>query len=456
MTSEQMAIEDNYIKNLQQQVQFLEMELQLQQKVNAEHQQSVFAGAAPLDDTVNTLKMTFIQQSKEFRERIANLEAENKSLKHQLAAANSHIRDLEEQQEEERRALETSFNNEKTKLRAEIVANEKQIEHLQREGAVKDQEIERLAAENDKLAKENSEHKHRENDRNERLRAAKNDAEDAKYKLESYKQETERTLERAKEQIEAFKAADEEIRNLRRQVSDLKSDLQNMELRLKRADVEKSQLEAAKAQTQQMCEQEAQKNIDLSQQFNEQEKALNDANTTIDNMKKQLQKLENANLVMEEEQKSRHAKYREYEKRLSLIQETLDTKHKENQNMEEEIRHLQQQLENSIDELKSHESFYNEMNDNDAALRLDNRKLKDALMELEAMSDVRDRQTRDLKREISDLKTANERMKKQLQLADLLKALKETDFTSLLKTNMTVSSQIKDLMTFLPAIAEEE
>ena len=147
---EEVILEDSLIKNLQQQIQYLEMELDLQRKASGIPQSPTFNSTPedtgeisgrtssgsivrPLDETIKQLRLAFIHKEKEYKEEIGALKEQLEQITSKDKSDQLKVEQLKRDYLQSQSHYQQVLREEKEKLIKEITELERSMEEKEKQ-----------------------------------------------------------------------------------------------------------------------------------------------------------------------------------------------------------------------------------------------------------------------------------------------------------------------------------
>eukprot|EP00485_Elphidium_margaritaceum_P014950 CAMPEP_0202725840 /NCGR_PEP_ID=MMETSP1385-20130828/184306_1 /ASSEMBLY_ACC=CAM_ASM_000861 /TAXON_ID=933848 /ORGANISM="Elphidium margaritaceum" /LENGTH=497 /DNA_ID=CAMNT_0049392045 /DNA_START=101 /DNA_END=1594 /DNA_ORIENTATION=- len=444
LQSEDNYLQSEYITNLQQQIYFLELELQVMKEKQASGR---FAGKAlgsnvPLDTHMNSLRDKYMSMEKKFKKKIRKMEEETESSQRENEEIKLKVQDLEgehsgltqkvEQYEQQIEAENNSHLADKLKF-------EQRIEKLNEKLTEKTNLYETIA---DKYREFRIETRSEIDTLKENIRSLKKEIEDQKKRMSLEAQDKEKCQVQLIECQENVTLKQEEISTLKEENFNYRDVVRGWEHKYRKLemDIEQERGVSTKYETE---------NQSLRKKILELEQQLREEQTQVSNMQKSENRWSETvvRLRNEIERKQQEAK--------SVAEQLNDGQIKIQQFIEDTHR-LNEQLTDNGDKLSQVNEQLTATNATVTKLEQANLELKkenliktDVVDKFEAEKEDLHKQLQKYKQQQQSLQVECNALTQKLSISNKLENINFDEFKNLCSTNLRVADSIKHLMSTL-------
>lgn len=441
-------LEDQYIKNLQQQVQFLEMELELQKKASEEAKEQLLHEARPLEDSMQELKLAFIQKEKRFENELKQYKDRIVELELSVSDKEAEIESLRDQL----RKMKIEFDEQIMKVTYEysgrIVGMEKQIrmltEELDREKTIVQRDLSNRL--NDYM-KENM-------DLSSQIKAYKSSTDDLNNQVTNLQAEVQEWKTKSAQQqekivsMEQDKSDREALFNAERMYQDLKTEAAQLKITIKQLEFDKEQVQASRDKMEKHIQGMMGKQVEQESSLDSYRHKVTVVESQRDRLQKELAALQ---LQVESSKLS--------EKAFNLEKDQLKKRYNEAdqraRQSEKDLSGVQLQYKSTTMDLEDLQRDYNlarkqieTLNKENEELIAQHRLVEDRLKQFMVRDEKRQTAYEELFDQTTKLKYENRKYRKQLKLSELLNSLlRSGELQTIMNTNMNVASKIGDLIS---------
>jgi len=442
LIDEDNYLQSEYITNLQQQIYFLELELQVMKEKQASGR---FAGKAlstnvPLDTHMNSLRDKYMSMEKKFKKKIRKMEEEeekitkkNEELTMKLERATIENKDYSETLEkysQEREASNNSHLADKLKL-------ENRVEKLNDKLSEKNNLYETIS---DKYREFRIESRTEIDKLKDEIRTFKKDIEESK-RISNITEENKKKIEiELIESQENVTLKSEEITSLKNENFNYRDEIRSWEHKCKKLEMDVEQ-EKEVSNKYERENQNLRKNIlELEQEIKDEQKKLSDLEKSETRWSHNIVDLRNQIEKKDEDIKR-------------LTEKCSDFTIQCNQYVEDGHR-LNEQINDTKDKLSQSNELLVSTNNNMKKLEDTNLELKKDNIIKSDMIDSFNPQKEQLTKEVNKYREQNElliievnNLKQKLKVADKLESINLDEFKTLCTTNLRVADSIKTLMS---------
>lgn len=442
LIDEDNYLQSEYITNLQQQIYFLELELQVMKEKQASGR---FAGKAlssnvPLDTHMNSLRDKYMSMEKKFKKKIRKMEEEeekiskkNEELTMKLDRATTENKDLSEKvekYEQDREASNNSHLADKLKL-------ENRVEKLNEKLTEKNNLYESIS---DKYREFRIESRTEIDKYKDEIRNLKKEIEDIK------KQQSINDEQKKKVQVQLIECQEnvtlksEEITQLKNENFNYRDEIRGWEHKFKKLEMDIEQEKEVCTKYERENQNLRKKILELEQEIKDEQKKVSDIEKSEDRWSQNI-----IDLRTEIEKKTVEIK--------GLNERCSDQQIKINQYIEDSHR-LNEQINDTNDKLSQSNELLMTTNNNLKKLEDVNLELKKDNIIKTDIIDSFNPQKEALTKEVNKTREQNElliievnNLKQKLNVANKLENINLDEFKTLCSTNLRVADSIKTLMS---------
>jgi chromosome segregation ATPase len=441
-------LEDQYIKNLQHQVQFLEMELELQKKINEKTKEEVMHEAKPLERSIHELKLAFIQKEgkfeneiKQYKERIAALEdqidikeEENDSLKEQIKNQRIDFHHQIIKVTEDYVLKVVSGEKECTRLKKEL---EREREVIQTDLTNR---IDKAIKENEKLENENRSQKVIIDDLMIQIKALQ-------VSVEQWEQNSGKLQEKLVSLEQVDKNEKENLDNVEYMYEQVKQECGQLKLNCKQLEFDKEQLRNSKEKLEKQVQLMLEKQVELEAAIDKYKSKLSIAENQKDQLQKEVISLKQLVQSLKLKEQTVSTEREELKKRIEDLQYKLIESEKKFSTLQIQFKNLTNEHFSLDRDYKYAQNQINTLNKENEGMVTQYKLVDDRLKQFMIRDDRRQDNYDELCKKITILKAENRKYRRQLKLSGLLNSLtKSGDLQTIVNWNINAASKISDLL----------
>lgn len=437
------GLQSEYINNLQQQVYFLELELQIMKEKATTGQfagRSSISKTAPIDSHVNSLRDKYNYMEKKFKKKFTEVEekldtisSERDILQSKLSRVDAQLQDNNQKMEYYEQVEETLKKKHlEEKLTLELVLSKK----------------------TDKLEEKESIYEKQRKDYQEfRLSTRKNTLKHAdemtelRHEMAKLKEAAQKSEEKAKsasrdllEAQEESRLKDEKIQQKQKEVSKIKDELIESENRFKKAKMDLEVLKTHSEKFEQQCLQQSSLNEDLEGQLHAIKQEKQDELSSENRWSHRLVNFQSENTMLKT--------------KVGHLKKDLETRYNEKVELQEKLSRMQEELRDREEKISGLETEIILMKKSMEHLETSNLQLKrDNILQKESATNATDK-VADLEEKLNEkmnsldkLRITHSQMSAKLETSKSLENINFEEVTRLSAASQNINKSIQDLLS---------
>jgi len=435
-------LQSEYITNLQQQIYFLELELQVMKEKQASGR---FAGKAlstnvPLDTHMNSLRDKYVTMEKKFKKKIRKMEEESDILTKKTeeltlklereTSSNLKLTENVEKFEADREAAHNSHLAEKLKL-------ENRIEKLNEKLAEKNNLYETIS---DKYREFRIKARSEIDGLKDTIRSLKKEVEDNKKQTNVHQESRKKAEIELIECQESVTLKSEEIAVLKNENFNSKDTIRSWEHKCKKLEMDIEQEKEVCTKYERENQNLRKKVLELEQQIKDEQKKMSDINKSENRWSQNIVDLRNDIEKKQNEIKIFNEKIADFQIKINQFTE-------DQHRLNEQTNDLKDKLSQSNEVLVTSNENLKKLEDANLELKKDNMIKTDIIDRFEPEKESLQKELNKFREQNEILQIECNNLRQKLKVANKLENINLDEFKTLCSTNLRVADSIKTLMS---------